>query len=370
MSGATAAPSSPGVATGLTRGRISVKKGRAMPDSLAKPDAPLDPPATPTENPYGLSAAALHLCSSRPLHWGLKLLPQLLADEIDRSRPLLSAPPVGTRPRVREADFNDWFHERIDAFKRLVNFTGDSADSTLFHREVKHSEGQPDVGGMVITSRNLGALYRQAIEWMHSVRNAEVHPRWRKVAYELSFFADPLIRALEACPSRMMEETQAAIARSEADGEPSHGRVEVILKIDYDKDFDASRLKQAMAEALANHEDSIPRAEVSPSSRAPGYIYILTNRSLGNLIKIGKTTRSPRERVDELSAGTGIPTPFVLAFDAYVEDCSKAEEYVHSRLERDGYRVASNREFFNVDVATAIEVILEAQRTVCCRGYR
>ena len=74
------------------------------------------------------------------------------------------------------------------------------------------------------------------------------------------------------------------------------------------------------------------------------------------MIKVGKTKRSRSDRIDELSAATGVPTPFVLAFDAYVEDCDAAERYVHARLERDGYRVAKNREFFNVDLATAISV--------------
>ena len=60
------------------------------------------------------------------------------------------------------------------------------------------------------------------------------------------------------------------------------------------------------------------------------------------MVKIGRTTRNPRDRIDELSAATAIPTPFVLAFDAYVEDCERAEAYVHARLEKDGYRVAKN----------------------------
>jgi hypothetical protein len=82
------------------------------------------------------------------------------------------------------------------------------------------------------------------------------------------------------------------------------------------------------------------------------------------MIKVGKTKRNPRDRIAELSAATAIPTPFALAFDAFVEDCDRAESYVHAQLEKDGYRVAKNREFFNVDLATAIAVILEAQGIV------
>jgi hypothetical protein len=77
-------------------------------------------------------------------------------------------------------------------------------------------------------------------------------------------------------------------------------------------------------------------ADGAPATGKAGYLYILTNPSLGNTIKVGKTRRNPRDRIDQLSSSTAIPTPFVLAFDAYVEDCDQAEAYVHSRLEKDG----------------------------------
>lgn len=77
-----------------------------------------------------------------------------------------------------------------------------------------------------------------------------------------------------------------------------------------------------------------------------GYVYVLINPSLDGMVKIGKTTRSPEERAKELSQATGTPTPFVVVYKAYFNDCSKAEAYVHTMLEEQGYRVSSNREFF------------------------
>jgi hypothetical protein len=92
-----------------------------------------------------------------------------------------------------------------------------------------------------------------------------------------------------------------------------------------------------------------------------GHIYVLINPSIEGLVKIGKTTGDPKERTRELSAATGVPTPFILAFDAYFEDCSRAEQYVHTAMERRGYRVAENREFFRAPLNEAIKVILDAQ---------
>ena len=81
------------------------------------------------------------------------------------------------------------------------------------------------------------------------------------------------------------------------------------------------------------------------------------------LVKIGKTTRSPTERVKELSSSTAAPTPFVLAFDVYVDDCSAAEAYLHTLLGRRGYRVSENREFFNAPLKDVIKAMLEVEGT-------
>lgn len=92
-----------------------------------------------------------------------------------------------------------------------------------------------------------------------------------------------------------------------------------------------------------------------------GYIYILVNPSLEGLVKIGKTTRDPAGRAKELSAATGVPTPFVVVYEAFVKDCDEAEQYVHALLEQMSYRVAENREFFRVPVPEAVRAMIQAE---------
>jgi hypothetical protein len=93
----------------------------------------------------------------------------------------------------------------------------------------------------------------------------------------------------------------------------------------------------------------------------PGYIYALINYSMPGLVKIGRTTRAPGERGTELSAATGVPTPFVLLLDVLVPDAEAAEAQVHHILEQRGYRAADNREFFTAPPSEVIRLLLQVR---------
>lgn len=98
-----------------------------------------------------------------------------------------------------------------------------------------------------------------------------------------------------------------------------------------------------------------------------GYIYILSNPSMPTLVKIGKTTTSPAQRMQELHS-TGVPTPFELEFAAEVSDCDACERMAHHLLEE--HRVSVNREFFEVSVQSAIMEILanlDDYKLVACK---
>lgn len=82
------------------------------------------------------------------------------------------------------------------------------------------------------------------------------------------------------------------------------------------------------------------------------------------MVKVGKTNRDPKDRLRELSAATGIPTPFVLVYSAYFADCLEAEQFVHAMLESSGHRVTSNREFFHATVQEATDAVLKAKASL------
>ena len=83
----------------------------------------------------------------------------------------------------------------------------------------------------------------------------------------------------------------------------------------------------------------------------PGFIYVAFNPEMPHCVKVGLTTREPRQRLAELS-GTSTPVPFRLLMQWRVTDTDAAECAAHQTLAN--CRVASNREFFRVDGPDAI----------------
>ena len=88
---------------------------------------------------------------------------------------------------------------------------------------------------------------------------------------------------------------------------------------------------------------------------AHGFVYILINPAMPGLLKIGKTTGSSEARAAELSAVTGLPAPFVVAYEWNTIDCDTAESHIHERLATRRY--SKDREFFSLPLKEAIEIV-------------
>lgn len=86
-----------------------------------------------------------------------------------------------------------------------------------------------------------------------------------------------------------------------------------------------------------------------------GFVYILTNDSMPGLIKVGLTTRSPKERAKELNS-TGVPTSFeVAAYWRVDKNLGYMETKCHQLLKE--FRVSSNREFFRIQAEDAKKIL-------------
>lgn len=86
------------------------------------------------------------------------------------------------------------------------------------------------------------------------------------------------------------------------------------------------------------------------------YIYVLSNKSMPGLVKVGMTAGDPKERAVQLST-TGVPEKFVVEMTWECEDkhLRKIEGDLHRAL--DDYRYSRNREFFSVDIEVVKSVV-------------
>ncbi len=89
---------------------------------------------------------------------------------------------------------------------------------------------------------------------------------------------------------------------------------------------------------------------------AMGFVYVLVNPSMPELVKIGLTICTSRERANELHT-TGVPTQFQVVHDELVIDCELIESRMHARFADS--RVAKNREFFRMPVEDAVAALRE-----------
>lgn len=90
-----------------------------------------------------------------------------------------------------------------------------------------------------------------------------------------------------------------------------------------------------------------------------GWVYIIDNEAMPDILKIGFSTKDPIFRAREL-AGTGIPHHFRVLFDVLVENPRSVEQAVHAMLalKREG------KEWFRCTQEEAITAIRVCAKTV------
>ena len=93
--------------------------------------------------------------------------------------------------------------------------------------------------------------------------------------------------------------------------------------------------------------------------RKPEWVYVLVNKSLPGICKIGMTTTSVSQRVSEINASTGVITPWFCVYKYRCFDSMQLERKVHDRLGSMGYRVNPKREGFECTTQLAASLIEE-----------
>lgn len=140
--------------------------------------------------------------------------------------------------------------------------------------------------------------------------------------------------------------------------------------LDIDKDFRYGMdcaVAFTLTPILNSYEEKVSyfgEAFIDPTTSAlkPQWVYVLVNKSVPFTVKIGMTTTSVAQRSKEISAATGVITPWYPVFSLKVGNAYLLEQEVHQYLEDRGVRVSPRREGFEITSEEAIAVIKELSK--------
>lgn len=95
-----------------------------------------------------------------------------------------------------------------------------------------------------------------------------------------------------------------------------------------------------------------------------GWVYVITNRAMPGLYKVGFSTKDPLLRAEELGH-TGSPHPYIVIYDALVENPRDIEQAAHRLLneKREG------KEWFRCSANEAIGAIKKIASTILLERF-
>ena len=104
-----------------------------------------------------------------------------------------------------------------------------------------------------------------------------------------------------------------------------------------------------------NYFTKRPKHSSPQGGKGTQSVYILSNKSMPGLLKIGYTGKDINIRINDLSKATGVPTKFKLEYLYKCNNGVNLETELHIYLKE--YRANNYREFFEIELKSAIEAI-------------
>lgn len=336
-----------------------------------------------------LSEKATKIVINRQQGWEYALLAQVVTDEIENQKvlapTLLSTIMTESTPIIFKIDtgvslgnFCAWMEAKINELDDLGRHF-----PNLLAADNQDAFGLPGQPGnpekIVQLGIRVGELYSDVLVFenvirMHSCDTSEFlnedYPEFKSKLRDIfddfpGIVTEPLTKLVqfyEQWGPEILRRIHDAVSRVQP-GEPLYLDLNFELSLNFNSTNVLERAILLLKEIDIETERRLSEIEHIPLSASEnlnaGYLYLLMNPSMPGLIKIGKTTRTADQRLKELGAATGVPTPFALVFEVWVHDCHRAEKYVHDLLSEN--RVAGNREFFNVASTVAIKIMMDAE---------
>ena len=85
------------------------------------------------------------------------------------------------------------------------------------------------------------------------------------------------------------------------------------------------------------------------------FVYVLSNKSMPGIVKVGFTTTSPKQRVKEINSATGVIEKWDLEWSVECTEAHDLERKTHEYLK--DFRVSKNREGFYMHPTQAIAAV-------------
>ena len=104
-----------------------------------------------------------------------------------------------------------------------------------------------------------------------------------------------------------------------------------------------------------NSEEENTMSSIEVIDDLAGYVYVISNPLFPSLVKIGYTSKSPEERIEQLDS-TGLPEKFVEHYRIKARDARSLEKKLHKHFE--SHRYSENREFFMITPQEVYQVLL------------
>lgn len=89
-----------------------------------------------------------------------------------------------------------------------------------------------------------------------------------------------------------------------------------------------------------------------------GWVYVISNKAMPGILKIGYSTKDPKLRAEELNH-TGSPHPYIVEYEMLIEEPYQIEQRIHKILSGD----KEGKEWFRCSVKEAIVAIKEIAAT-------
>src|SRR3972149_3219724 len=91
---------------------------------------------------------------------------------------------------------------------------------------------------------------------------------------------------------------------------------------------------------------------MNQSNKLKGWIYVISNKAMPGLVKIGYSTKDPKLRAEELDH-TGSPHPYFVEYEMLIEEPFQIKQQIHKILKCDH----EGKEWFRCSVEAAIIAI-------------